>query len=171
MPRFNRSLQRSSGSRPNRAWNGFTSSTFTDLAASSKVIVAAFAAAAGDQTILRVVGQFGMTSDQSGAQEHQIGAFGMIRVSDAAFAIGVTAIPDPIADQDDDGWFVYKSFSQIGDGSVNSTSKTYEFDSKAKRIVELAGVTIVAVMSNASPSHAISFSMNFRILSQLRGTR
>ncbi len=170
MPRFNRN-QRSSGSRPNREWSGFANSTFIDLAAASKVIVATFLPLSGDITILRTVGQIGISSDQSGAQEHQLGAFGLIVVSERAVTVGITAIPDPITEIEDDGWFVYQSFNQLGDGSVNSSSKVYDFDSKAKRIVPSEGRQIVAVMANASPSHAVSFAVNFRILVQLRGTR
>ena len=60
-----------------------------------------------DITVLRTVGILSISSDQSGAAEQQIGAFGMICVSDSAVAIGVTAMPDPVVDADDDGWFVY----------------------------------------------------------------
>ena len=164
--------RRSSSSRPNRTWDGTTSSIYTNLAAASSVIISGFVAFGGDQTILRTVGHMSVTSDQAGAVEQQIGAFGMILVSDTAFAIGITAMPKPIADQDNDGWFVYQSFSQQGDASVTSSlPRTYEFDSKAKRIVQLGGVTMAVILTNASASNGLQFSMNFRILSQLRGTR
>jgi len=166
------SVARRSGSRPNRGWDGLTSSIFTNVAPSTKLLVAGFVPVSADLTILRTVGHIAITSDQSGAVEQQIGAMGLIVVSDTAFAIGATAVPDPITDQDDDAWFVYQSFSQQGDGSVTSSlPRTYEFDSKAKRIVQGEGQTIAVVLTNANASHAISFSMNFRILSQLRGTR
>ena len=172
MARFQRNFRRSSGSRPNRAWDGFTSSVYSTLAASTSVIVAGFISTVGDLTILRTVGQMSVTSDQAAGLEDQIGALGMILVSNAAFSVGITAMPDPIADQSDDGWWMYQSFSQQGDQSLGSSlPRTYPFDSKAKRTVEGEGQTLAVIVSNASASHGIRFSMNFRILTQIRGTR
>ena len=170
MPRFNRN-QRSSGSRPNRAWEGFGSTGYADVAAAARVIVAGFVPVAGDVTVLRVVGQLAVSSDQAGVFEDQIGAFGLMVVSDKAFAVGIGSIPDPVVDRDDDGWFVYQSFQSRGDNSVTSSlPRIYDFDSKAKRIVPAEGRTIAAVLTN-SGIHGISFAVNFRILAQLRGTR
>jgi len=172
MARFRNQFQRRSGSRPNRSWAGDTSSTFFSLAAATSVISSGFVASGGDQTVLRVVGILSIASDQAGAVEDQIGAMGMILVSDSAFAAGIASLPDPITDQDNDGWFMYQAFASQGDASVTSSNpRTYPFDSKAKRIVELEGVTLAVIVANASASHGIKFSINFRILSQLRGTR
>ena len=167
-----RQFQRNSSSRPNRSWVGHTSSTYTTLAANTRLLVAGFIAVGGDETVLRTVGQLSVTSDQAGSVEDQIGAFGLVAVSDAAFAVGISAIPDPISRQSDDGWFVYQAFTQQGDASATSSlPRTYNFDSKAKRIISLEGVTIVISLTNASLSHGIKFALNLRILSQLRGTR
>ena len=165
-----RQIPRSSGSRPNRSWAGATTSTYTTLGTASTSVITGFIATGGDQTILRVVGLLSITSDQAGAVEDQVGAFGMIIVSDVAFAAAI--VPAPIAQQDDDGWFVYQAFSQQGDASVTSSLlRSYVIDSKAKRIVELEGRSVALVITNASASHGLKFALNLRILSQLRGTR
>ena len=169
MPRFNRQQRRTS--RPNREWQGHTSSVFTTLAAGTQLLIGGFVPGAGDATILRTVGMLAVTSDQGASVEDQIGAFGIILVSDTAFAVGVTAIPDPITAQDDDGWFVYQAFCQQGDASVTSSlPRIYNFDSGAKRIVQSEGTSIAFTIVNVSGSHGLRFCLNFRMLAQLRGT-
>ena len=165
--RFNRG-----GARPNRGWSVSMASTFSTLAVSSKVLVVGFVpATAIDLTVLRTVGVLAIASDQSAATEEQIGAFGMIMVSDTAFAAGAASIPSPVADAENDGWFVFQAFNQASERSLGSRSSVeYHFDSKAKRIVPSTGVTIAVMIANASASHAAEFSLSLRVLTQVRGT-
>ncbi len=89
--------------------------------------------------------------------------------------MGITAIPGPVTDGADDGWFVYqginqsiRAISQVGvrpDFSVR-----YPFDSKAKRITH-DGQSIAIVVENAvSSAGAFNIAIQLRILSMVRGT-
>ena len=81
---------------------------FTTVPAASKVLISTFvlADALVDLTILRTVGRFSVGSDQSAGLEPQIGAWGLILVTDRAVAAGVASIPGPFTDAPDDGWFL-----------------------------------------------------------------
>ena len=173
MARARRQLQRRSGARPNRAWTVAFSSSFITVPANSLTLISLFVPAniGIDLTILRTVGHLSIASDQTGASEEQVGAFGMIIVTNAAFAIGVTAMPDPVSDANDEGWFVYQGFSQqtalntIGVGSIG-----YTINSKAKRIMSGNGKTMVLMITNAHATQGLLFSLQIRFLTQVRGT-
>ena len=124
-----------------------------------------------DLTILRVVGGIAVASDQSAGVESQLGAFGMIVVTDRAFAAGIASIPGPITDGDQDGWFVYQSFAR--DGSLINeglASTWWPIDSKAKRIITGEGITVAIVVENIHATHAMDFFFQVRMLAQVRGT-
>ena len=162
------------GSRPNRAWSGIASVGFTGVGVSAKVILGSFALSSDaiDETILRTVGMLAVESDQSAAVEDQIGAFGMIRVTENAFAVGITAVPGPVTDINDDGWLLMVPFAQSGASvlAAGPSSVQYPFDSKAKRVVE-GGIRAVIVVENASASHVFQVAFVMRLLAQVRGTR
>ena len=130
------------GGRRRRAggtWSRLNSAG-TGIAASTKVFLSAFTLdnPGINETVRRTVGHINFSSDQQGAIETPVAAFGMVVVSDAAAAIGVTAIPGPLVDNDDDGWFVWQGLS-IGQGpsSVGHlNSQMFPFDSHAMRRVE-----------------------------------
>ena len=124
-----------------------------------------------DLTILRTVGVLSVVSDQAAAVEDQMGAFGMIIVTENARAIGVTAMPDPVTDAGDDGWFVYQSFAQKTNAGGADPSKTYMLNSKAKRIIQGTGVNIALMVKNAHATHGLQYAILIRILAQVRGTR
>ena len=175
--RQSRQFNRSS-SRPNRGWSGLIETTFTLVAPNSRVLLSLGAPnnPGIDLTVLRTVGGLFVTSDQTAASETQVGALGMIMVTDAAAAIGITAIPDPVTQLEDDGWFLYQSFAQSnvvlsGVGFSFNTGNWYPFDSKAKRIFSGEGVQFAVVVSNAHPTTGINVLLNFRTLTQVRGTR
>ena len=163
-----------SGARPNRGWSGDIENVYTVLPAASKVIAFSFVPTNPgiDVTVLRVVGGISVTSDQTSTIEEQLGAFGLILVTDTALAVGITAMPDPVTDVGDDGWFAYQAFAQRGQ-LINSQppSMYYPFDLKGKRIVDGAGVSIAGIVANAHASHGLSFAIGIRILAQVRGTR
>jgi len=126
-----------------------------------------------DETILRTRGMFAVETDQSAASENQLGAFGMIIVSDNAAAAGVASIPGPATEASDDGWFVWVPIVQRWElgtfvGFDSHQSVQYEIDSKAKRIVQ-AGQTIAVVVESVASGFTIATV--FRMLSQVRGTR
>ncbi len=178
--RFQNRLQRSSGSRPNRSWAGAApSAVYSNVAASAKVLLGGFALSNTniDETVLRTVGSLGVRTDNLTATvtEEQHGAFGMIVVSDAAVAVGVTAIPGPITDRTDDGWFVYVPFTfssrvEAAGGFNPDLTHMLAFDSKAKRVVE-EGQQIAIMIENLDGSDAFDVIFLARLLSQVRGTR
>ena len=158
--------------RPNRGWSSLTNATYTAVPVASKVLLGSFTVTLDlDETILRTVGILSIVTDNSAASEEQIGAFGMILVTDAALAVGVTAMPGPVTDADDDGWMLYVPFSQtiaIGAAGVIE-SKQYSFDFRGKRIVR-GGVNMAIMIENAHATNAFDASVMLRLLSQLRGT-
>ena len=164
-----------SGARPNRAWVGAFSVAQVNIPANSAVLISTFALSnAGiDETILRTVGSFFVGLDQIVANEQQLGAFGLILATDQAISVGITAIPDPITDINDDGWFVYVPIQQETQYATvvgQSMGRTYDFDSKAKRVV-YTGTGVAVVVANSHATNGLDISVGFRMLSQVRGTR
>ena len=175
MPR--RQLQRfpNRGSRPNRAWTGAVISAVI-VPTASKVLLASFVLSNQgiDETILRTVVQISVFTDNEAAAEQQVGAFGICVVTDVALAIGITAVPSPVAEIQDDLWYVHHTIVQRSSflssiGFYPNVATLYQFDSKAKRKVE-TGSTIVVVVENSGP-HGFQIATGMRMLSQVTGTR
>ena len=159
------------GARPNRGWSTFGLDAFVTVAAASTVLVGGLTPSSTgiDLTILRTVGEMAVVSDQSAGAEQQIGAWGIIPVSDEAFAAGVASVPSPDVDGGHDGWFVFQYFGYLSDDGTEARRQV--FDSKAKRIIAGDGVTMAIVVANFHATHGFSFLVNLRMLSQIRGTR
>jgi len=170
----NRSNQRRV-SRPNRSWSGFITSARVAVAANSKVLLGGLTLSNTniDETTLRTVGVLSIETDTVANAESQIGAFGLINVSDTAFGIGITAVPGPVTDAQDDGWFVYQSFAQstavATSVGARLNSVQYAFDSRGKRVNE-EGTTIAIVIENGHATHGFNATVVFRLLSMVRGT-
>jgi len=169
---FNRNRQ--SSRRPNRAWTGTFSVAPVVIPANSAVLLSTFALSNQgiDETVLRTVGVIYMTSDTVGVGEDQTGAFGLTVVNDVALALGITGIPDPITNVQDDVWFVYQPL--LGDTEYATAvgqqmGQRYDFDSKAKRVVS-TGQGIAVVVANAHATHGLQLMAGFRMLTQVRGT-
>ena len=165
-----------SRSRPNRAWANFVTSARVIVNAASKVLLGGFSLSNAniDETVLRVVGTIGIRSDQTGVSEDQVGAFGMIQVTDTAAAAGVASIPGPITDGADDGWFVYvpftRSFIVLSSVGANPDfSFSIPFDSKAKRRSG-DGTQLAIVVENAHATHGLTISVVLRLLAMVSGT-
>ena len=156
--------------RPNRSWAGVASTAVVNIPAASKVLLGSFSpTTSGDVTALRTVGYVSIASDNSGATEFQIGAFGMIVVSDTALALGITAIPGPITDIADDGWFTYLPFGfeelvLTQAGVRPNRMRHMPLDSRGKRIVE-DGRAVAIVAENAHATHAFDLLFSVRMLS------
>ena len=165
-----------SQSRPNRGWSGLIEATDTAIPAGSKVLLGSFTPTAPgiDLTILRTVGHVSVASDTV-ANELQLGAFGIIKVTDVALAAGIASIPGPVTNVEDD-WFIFQAFgfetalhSNVG---VNPDwAHMLEFDSKAKRILPGDGMALAIVAENAHATHGFDVSVGLRILAQVRGTQ
>ena len=178
MPRIvhrNQNVSRS-GARPNRGWSSAQSLVNVTVPAATKTLLASFVLSNPgiDETILRTVGVFGHSSDQFAADEFRTGGFGMMVVTDTAAAVGATAIPGPVTNAADDGWFLHHTFVQeieviTGAGFETNAMEIIRFDSKAKRIVA-EGSSIVLMAENISASTGMNVAFAVRILGMVRGT-
>ncbi len=153
----------------------FTSGIFADTmgAASTAVLISQLNAAAlalRPFTVIRTRGWFGFRSDQTAASEDQDMMIGSIVVSDQAVAIGITAIPTPVTD-DQSNWIVLEGGSQrfefvSGVGIVADQMVRYVIDSKAMRKVE-EGQTIAFVTETGASSAGTSVRSYMRQLIKL----
>ena len=160
--------------RPNRGWAGSSPGSATTVGVSTKVLLGSFLLSNPniDETVLRTVGQLAVVSDQTAASEQQLGAFGMIVVTDIALAAGAASIPGPVTDIADDGWFLYVPIAQtllFADSTGLAQSVNYAFDSKAKRVVG-DGQSMALMVENASASFVFQVVFTLRLLSQVTGT-
>ncbi len=160
-------MRRGGGTRPPRrlGWSRLLASGMTTVPASSKVLLAtATLSNPGiDETVRRTRGGIWIQSDQSAAIENQIGALGAIVVSERALVIGITAVPDPVTEKDDDGWFLWVPFAQSSDLTAGRTGYWYEFDSKAMRKIS-EGFAIAFVAGNNSASNGLQVALIFSVL-------
>ena len=171
-----RSYPRRSRSTPNRTWAGINAAVFTNVPAATKVLLGSFTLNNNgiDETVLWTVGSIAIKSDQAAASEDQIGAFGLYVVSNRALAIGLSAIPGPVTNASEDGWFVWQGFAQSfefasGVGVEAQMMTQYPFDSKAKRVVG-TGMGIAIMVENAHATHGFDIGVPLRLLSMVRGT-
>ena len=171
--RRQRSFQRSSS--PNRSWSSAIATARVAVAGNTKVLVGSFTLSNPniDETVLRTVGLIAIASDQVAATEDQIGAFGLIQVTDLAIAAGAASIPGPTTNASDDGWFAYQAFAQTLQfgtlvGFQPQMATQYHFDSKAKRRSEEGQNLAVMVENNGTTGFVIMAV--FRLLSMVSGT-
>ena len=109
-----------------------------------------------------------VTSDQLAADEFVFGAAGWCVVSDQALAIGVTAVPTPVTDQDSALWFLHMAYGvefalSTAVGFDGNGGHQYQIDSKAKRKVGV-GQDLIFVLENASISFGSLVRTSARIL-------
>jgi hypothetical protein len=85
-------------------------------------------------------------------------------VNDIAAALGVTGLPGPVTDANDDSWFVWEPIVCSGGfNAVGRSGWSFPFDSKAMRKVD-QGYQVVMLAENASSSIAFELSFGFSIL-------
>ena len=136
----------------------------TTIAASSKVLLGSFILSNPPlgETVLRVRVRISVITDQTAAREAQLGAFGMIVVTDLAVAAGAASIPGPSTDGADDGWFLHQAI--VGQNPlVTFGGVHYDIDSKAMRKVEDGGA--IAIMVENSAGAGVG---GFKILTAVR---
>ena len=171
MPRSR--VVRSNRSRPNNAWAGFVMSDYTTVGAASKTLLGSFSLSNPniDETVFRIIGALSISSDQAAAVENQIGAVGLIVVSDNAVAAGAASIPGPMTDIDHDGWFAHQTFSQRGLFATTSSPQAFSYPLTSKgRRVSHEGEKIAVMVENFHASHGLLIALQFRILSRVTGT-
>jgi len=166
--RSRRVAVRRSGGRSAPSW-GMIQITQQTIAASAKLLLGSFILSNPPlgETVLRTRCQLWVGSDQTATDEFQIGAFGLMVVTDAAIAIGTTAIPGPADDGGDDGWFVHQAIVQkFIPGATNVMA--YTIDSKAMRKVE-DGYAIAIMVENSALAGVggLTISTSVRMLTKL----
>jgi len=134
-------LIRASGRR-RRGWSDGPGGTgVTTFTASAHTILGSGAVSLLDgQTIARIRGALAITMvSATAAGDGFSGAIGIGIASETAFGIGVTAVNDPVAEADWDGW-IWHSFIQVfagdktaGDVNWGVANLRMEVDSKAMR--------------------------------------
>ena len=121
-------------------------------------------------TVVRTHWFWHVKSDQFSANERWGCNIGWAVVSDQASAIGVTAVPTPITDQDSDLFFAMDSMygelaftTGVGYREVGGSNRV---DSKAMRKVEI-GQTIVVTLETPSFAPSADVVMSGRFLVKL----
>ena len=126
-------------------------------------------------TIVRTRGFFSAFLRSTGAVgDGYFGAVGMAVVTAKAFAVGSTAIPGPLTEDEWDGWYYHQYFdvrsvtATIGDG-VNAVSSTVRFDidSKAMRKFDDQSTIIGVVEVIESGAAVVEFHAHTRQLVKL----
>ena len=120
------------------------------------------------RTIVRTRGSLWVASDQNAAIETPFGAMAMSVVNSPAATAGVASVPTPIAEEDDDTFFLWQPFLASIDfasaiGFIGTRWMRYDFDSKAQRKV-VDGNTIIVTLENASSLHGMEYVIKFRQL-------
>ena len=113
-------------------------------------------------TIVRIRGVVKVTNATAGvALDGFFGAHGMCIVTNEAFAVGITAVPTPLDDEDWDGWMWHSYFdvraptATFADGvNAGAIYSNIEIDSKSMRKIPdgytLVGVTEVVESGTAT---------------------
>ena len=152
----------------NYSWTSLVSSAPVTVPAASKVLLGTLVlSTAFEETLTRARGRYSVSSDQAAAIEEQVGAIGLIRVTDLAVTAGVTSIPSPVFDGSDDGWSLWSGFSQSRTVADAFNSETYEVDSKAQRIVR-QGQQLALVVENGHATDGLRIMVSFRFLARFR---
>ena len=156
MARGFRSSGRSGIKPPQRQINNFAQSGIMDGITTS---AAAFVKALGtggistlqSSTVVRSRGHFCSKLVAGAPSGNSIirGAFGIIIVSADAFAVGITAIPGPLSDSDND-WYVWAPFchnvqSADDEAIAIQANVSLPFDSRGMRKVKVGDVSAVVV--------------------------
>ncbi len=102
-----------------------------------------------NETIRRTIISILFKSDQASASENPNGAFGMGVFTSQAVSVGITALPGPLSEADDDVWFVWMPLMdsiQVGaTASTFNNGKLFERDFRGMRKV-VEGEEIVAMI-------------------------
>ena len=143
-----------------------------NVPAASKVLASSFDASVlrdiAPATVIRTRGELLIITDNFGATEVQLGAFGIAFVNNVARTLGVTAIPGPGTDALFDGWFVHQFIQQksvllSGVGFESRSATRYVIDSKAMRKFD-ADLGLAIMIENQHASQGFDFALGLRFL-------
>jgi len=131
------------GQRSPTDWDGTT--VLGTLPANSKVVAVGFApvAGVGHETVVRIVGSVQVTATTAGTTDGVVLMAAAV-VSDTAFNLGATAVPDAITDSGDDMWTFIRPF-HFQSGATPTRNEDY--DSRGMRKVE-EGQTLAIILSS-----------------------
>jgi len=120
-------------------------------------------------TLIRIRGEIMVASDQSSADELQLGSLGIGIVQDVARAVGMASTPSPFLDAGDEVWLYWRSLMSRGEkgaGTVIGTmTRNYEIDAKAMRKITDGDSLIVNVSNhNAANGFNVAFQSRFLFL-------
>jgi len=146
-------------------WAGVVAPSLTVFPTLTKILLALFTPSfLSGETIRRLRGTLLVESVLTTTAYH--GAIGAYIASDAAVAIGVTALLDPVTNASDDVWLWYHSFAGDGrgDGSAGGNgAMLIEVESKAMRRME-EGQSLVIVGANANALSEFAVALSLRVL-------
>jgi len=133
---------------------------------SSAVLLETFTPIAGGETVIRTRGMLAWSTDQVGADEDQIGAFGIAIVSAQAASVGITAIPHPGTDAAWGGWlyhtYFFSKFELLSSVGANpDMAHSLVIDSKAMRKVDEDDRLVVVVENTAATGFEVYNSERF----------
>jgi len=128
--------------------------SLTTVVGTAKVAaVSSFLIVEAAATIVRTRGELMLTTTTAQPGAHIRGAFGMIVASSDAATVGVTALPGPLSDIEND-WFVWQPVNLFHQSATENEASRgqnfrYPFDSRGMRKVK-AGEVLVLMMELAS---------------------
>ena len=145
------------GARRKTGWETGPGGARQQIAASGSVILGLGSVSGADGiTLVRLRGSLMLKLSAADAETAGfVGAFGIGIVKAPAFAIGVTAVPTPVTEQDDEEWIFWYPISVLGSGTGEAAVQRIDIDTKAMRkltvgdtlygVVELteAGVSVL----------------------------
>ena len=143
----------------------------TTLSAGSKILLGSFVPSNPgiDETVRRVIVTTRIQSDQAAANEPQEAAIGLWVANDVGVALGVTALPGPLTDLSDDGWFLWQGLlsanTLTGDTGTDTMFHVQQFESRAMRKIEEGQRVAILVEVGAS------FSIQLAVFMSMFATR
>ena len=143
----------------------------TAVPAASSVLLATFIPGGVVETVRRIRMSVLYSSDQNTASETSLGAVGAAVVEATAVTVGVTALPDPITDIQDDIWVMFQGLHTrisfvTGGGLVEPAGMGVEIDSKAMRKLP-PGKALVFIVANESASFGALIQCTIRVYATL----
>jgi len=154
-----------------KTWLGTAAQGQVGVSSGAKVLLSSTAGfgLGSTGTIIRTRGILHIVPQVFTADLAYDGAFGIGVVSQAAQALGITALPGPFTDDDWSGWFVHQYYSgevlatAVDAGYTMAQSFTYEIDSKAMR--KVAGDEAIVLVAQ-SRTGVVNIVSHMRILFQ-----
>jgi len=167
---------RRSSVRRRTGWNfgpGTTGAIQSASASGALLFTEGSAATLDGLTLVRIRGDLLISlATAANNAEGYFGAVGIGQVTAEAFGVGITAIPTPVADDNDEIWIWHQYFHlNVGSSSiVNDVGRAairYQVDSKAMRKSNLGDVIFMAAEFTEVGTSIINFQAQTRVLDKL----